>query len=403
MESKQPAIYAVLFITFVLATTCLALRIFSRFLKKTSFWWDDFFAIGCYVIAIAWLITCPVWIGKGLGLHITDVTWISTSEAVMQSKLILWVAEIVYAFALFFAKMSILFFYWRIFSVTNLRYPIMILMGASIVWIIIRTFMSIFHCIPVQAFWDLTITNKRCDIDDKKFFFGSVLAHMIIDVVIVTLPVVEVQKLQLRKVQRLGIIAMFTFGILICAAAVAIIVEAARFDDTSADLTWNLTNIVIWASAEVNLVTVSCCFPTIRPGFMYFFGRFVPNSTLGSNSNGYGSSHRYVNSQSHLKSIKLGTVPKSRSRDEASSKYNLADSINGDNGGDFDAHALDRQKGVHAQTIITGRLNDDIDIEKGAAGWNGIAVRKETSVRISDAHLDPRSNPYASDSASSKS
>lgn len=51
METKQPTIWAVLIITFALATICLAFRLFSRYLKKLPFWWDDFFAIACYVRA----------------------------------------------------------------------------------------------------------------------------------------------------------------------------------------------------------------------------------------------------------------------------------------------------------------------------------------------------------------
>jgi hypothetical protein len=86
------------------------------------------------------------------------------------------------------------------------------LMVMSTIWIIIRTFMAIFHCVPVRAFWDLTIVDARCDIDDKKFFFGSVLVHLLIDVMILSLPVFQIGKLQLRKMQKIGIIAMFTFG-----------------------------------------------------------------------------------------------------------------------------------------------------------------------------------------------
>jgi hypothetical protein len=42
-----------------------------------------------------------------------------------------------------------------------------------------------------------------------------------------------------------------------------IIVASTQFDATSEDLTWNLCTIVIWASVEVNLVTVSSTYPTI--------------------------------------------------------------------------------------------------------------------------------------------
>lgn len=34
-------------------------------------------------------------------------------------------------------------------------------------------------------------------------------------------------------------------------------VESTKLDATSSDLTWNLAIIIVWASAEVNLITVS--------------------------------------------------------------------------------------------------------------------------------------------------
>lgn len=54
------------------------------------------------------------------------------------NKLLLYIAELFYAFALFFGKMSILCFYWRLFSVTDIKIPIQVLMVLSILWIIIR-------------------------------------------------------------------------------------------------------------------------------------------------------------------------------------------------------------------------------------------------------------------------
>jgi hypothetical protein len=43
----------------------------------------------------------------------------------------------------------------------------------------------------------------------------------------------------------------------ICAAAISLIVAASVFDDKSPDLTWNICNIVVWATVEVNLINVS--------------------------------------------------------------------------------------------------------------------------------------------------
>lgn len=128
--------------------------------------------------------------------------------------MLLWIAEILYAFALAFAKLAILAFYWRMFKISNIRLPILILAGCSVVWLIIRTFMAIFHCVPVYAFWDKTVKNATCAIDDSQFFFGTVLVHLFIDIAILALPVMQVRQLQLRTGQKIAVIALFMFGIL---------------------------------------------------------------------------------------------------------------------------------------------------------------------------------------------
>jgi hypothetical protein len=74
--------------------------------------------------------------------------------------------------------------------------------------------MAIFHCVPVNAFWDLSVENARCDIDDSKFFFGTVLVHLVIDICILALPVFQVKSLQLRIGQKFAVTGLFMFGIL---------------------------------------------------------------------------------------------------------------------------------------------------------------------------------------------
>lgn len=66
----------------------------------------------------------------------------------------------------------------------------------------------------MQAFWDKSIANATCNIDDSKFFFGTVLTHLVLDLAILSLPVLQVRKLKLRTAQKVGVCAMFLFGIL---------------------------------------------------------------------------------------------------------------------------------------------------------------------------------------------
>jgi hypothetical protein len=74
--------------------------------------------------------------------------------------------------------------------------------------------MSIFHCTPIQAFWKLDIPGSHCAIQDSKFFFGTILVHVLIDIAILVLPIMQIRKLQLPRLQKVGISLMFCFGIL---------------------------------------------------------------------------------------------------------------------------------------------------------------------------------------------
>lgn len=116
--------------------------------------------------------------------------------------------------------------------------------------------MTTFHCIPVEKFWRSEIPG-HCDIDSSKFFFGTVLVHFFIDITVLALPMIEVRKLQLPIRQKLGVMSMFCFGFFVCAASIVVMVLSNHLDQTSIEVPWNISPIVIWATAEVNLAVVS--------------------------------------------------------------------------------------------------------------------------------------------------
>ncbi|SPJ74290.1 related to L-fucose permease [Fusarium torulosum] len=257
MQSRQLNLLAAEFITFPAATIFLILRIISRRITRAKFWWDDFFAVLCYATAVGWAVVLPIWIHHGFGLHSDDVKGMSVIEANYLTKKYLFVIEHLYAFTLFFAKLSVLSFYWRMFRVANIQIIISVWLVCSIVWIIARTLLTTFHCYPVHAFWDPNVKNHTCLIKSSDFFFGTVLTHVIIDIGILILPVMQIQKLQLPLLQKVAIMLMFMFGTLVCVAGFFIVSIATRLDNKSLDMTWHLAPIITWASVEVNLVIIS--------------------------------------------------------------------------------------------------------------------------------------------------
>lgn len=131
-----------------------------------------------------------------------------------KSRFLLWITELLYAASIAASKLAILSFYWRIFRYTSIRIPILVLIAAVSIWFTIRTFMVIFHCAPVQAYWNKTITHARCLVNPSTFFFCTILIHCLMDCIILVLPVIEVAKMHLPWSKKLAVVGLFTSGIM---------------------------------------------------------------------------------------------------------------------------------------------------------------------------------------------
>ncbi|KAG9497334.1 hypothetical protein J7337_012129 [Fusarium musae] len=88
----------------------------------------------------------------------------------------------------------------------------MVMIVMVVIWIILRTFMLTFRCVPVQSLWDYTITDKVCNINSDQFFLGTITTHFIMDIIILILPIIEVFRLRLKTGQKLAIGALFLLG-----------------------------------------------------------------------------------------------------------------------------------------------------------------------------------------------
>jgi hypothetical protein len=76
---------------------------------------------------------------------------------------------------------------------------------------LLQIIVNLLHCIPIQAYWDRSISGK-CPINDQKYFVGSVMAHLLMDFVILALPAPYIKKLQISLYQKFCVFAMFLLG-----------------------------------------------------------------------------------------------------------------------------------------------------------------------------------------------
>lgn len=77
-------------------------------------------------------------------------------------------------------------------------------------WGITSTFISIFNCTPVSAFW----TRKGSCLDFKKFGIGYAIVNITTDFEVWLMPMPSVWSIQLPTSQKIALCLIFLLGLL---------------------------------------------------------------------------------------------------------------------------------------------------------------------------------------------
>lgn len=74
--------------------------------------------------------------------------------------------------------------------------------------------LNLFSCIPVRAGWDHDPALEAKCIDASPYFYFSYSMNVVTDILVMTLPIPILMRLQLRPKAKYGLIFMFAAGIL---------------------------------------------------------------------------------------------------------------------------------------------------------------------------------------------
>ena len=121
------------------------------------------------------------------------------------------VASVFYVPCLAFAKLSILFLYRKLGVLKWFRICVYTLMAIVATYSIGIIFALIFPCQPVAANWDLSITDYQC-VDEAGIYLATAAVNVITDVLILTLPIPMILRLQMPKSQKLALMVVLAVG-----------------------------------------------------------------------------------------------------------------------------------------------------------------------------------------------
>ncbi|KAI4122811.1 MAG: hypothetical protein LQ341_007269 [Variospora aurantia] len=195
-------------------------------------------------------------------------------------------------------KLSILFFYHRLFPFRTFFIVSLIIGVASILWWIGLMLTAFLHCQPLAYYWDRSIPNGYC-VDEHLIGYTITSVNIVTDLIVLVLPIPWLCGMNMTVPKRMAVVSLFVLGSFVCIAGIVRIPLLAELNFS--DISWTSVSVGVWVNVECNIGILSACLPILRPLFStkYPFSpascftrvlRTATRSALFSSSNGGGGS-----------------------------------------------------------------------------------------------------------------
>ncbi|KAH8587635.1 hypothetical protein B0O99DRAFT_393870 [Bisporella sp. PMI_857] len=262
-ESDVRHVISILSVTFILATVTVPLRFIARQKLKTPFFLDDWLILGASILAAV-----PVWVyvesayKQELGRQVE----FNGPAAQINFRKKQYSCELVSVLAIVFTKLSILAFYWRVFSSQMMQVLIRITAGVVICGSTGFFMTSAIQCNPIHKVWD-TVIGGTC-INTNAFHLANAAFNIITDFSLLVLPLHVIWKLQISQSKKVMVSCLLTLGgLIISVVSVLRLCSLVHLNLRSDDVTWEVVYPTIWSIGEIQLGVLCACLPFLRPLF----------------------------------------------------------------------------------------------------------------------------------------
>ncbi|KAL0931545.1 uncharacterized protein CTRU02_214280 [Colletotrichum truncatum] len=279
-KGAQNSLIAISFLWVIFATVVFA-RLWGRF-RGVGIGGDDILAV------VACLLSCST-IGLSVAVFTTGVGYDFDPSSEVYPELVnnlQYILKVTFAFTLVYLwalatlKLSQLWFYYRAFALQLSKW-IYVVAGIVVIWALVFTFIFIFLCNPISQQW--TVMRIGHCMDQILVLKCIIMTNVVTDLFIVILPIWTVWQLQMRKTEKVAVIACFALGLACC------VIGIVRFWQIFViDLTGNLTgtSLTTFMLCTVELMLAGLCIniPMLRPFYLRWRAKYKSSSLGNSNS-----------------------------------------------------------------------------------------------------------------------
>lgn len=243
----------------IIANVAVALRLLARRVARITLKVDD------YLMMVALLFHWSIAIGgiillcHGLGLPLS-ATSMDSLVVFFKTQ---YAGTFLYTLTVAFTKGSILFMYWRVFPCKEVRILVQIGFAVVGVWAIATCVTGALICIPVQKMWMPQIEGACLDI--AQFYYGIQIPNILTDIYIILVPIHEVYKLDLPKVQKLSLVCIFGLAVLTVIFDIIRLVAMVELSQSTEEVTVAIANATVWTCVEPAVGILAACLSNMRP------------------------------------------------------------------------------------------------------------------------------------------
>ncbi|KAH9897498.1 hypothetical protein F4778DRAFT_783077 [Xylariomycetidae sp. FL2044] len=223
-----------------------------------SIGWDDW----CIVIAVG--VGTPGAAAAYLAGHygIGRDIWKLTSHERRIAMIATYCGLLAYKICITAIRQSVLFFYLRVFSVSNFRNTVIGLMVANVMSGIAFTLADALQCMPPWLFWsDGEVKHQCSSLETITWVHG--ISNIVMDVFALVIALWMVQRLRMRWRRKATVFSMFALGSAITLMSFLRLQSVPRLHNMG-NVTWNFAPIGIWSDVEI-LIGLGCaCAPALK-------------------------------------------------------------------------------------------------------------------------------------------
>ncbi|KAH8711866.1 hypothetical protein GQ44DRAFT_690083 [Phaeosphaeriaceae sp. PMI808] len=323
--------------------------------------WDDA-AMGIVVLlAIPPTVFAPILEQNGLGRDI----WTLKPEQITNVLKYYYFGEIFYVVALGISKISILFFYLRVFPSKGFRQVTYTIMAFSWAYTIAFFFATTFQCAPVRQAWTQwdKLHSGRCNNIHLQGWVAAAI-NISLDIAVMVLPLKHLANLQMSLRKKLMVMAMFSVGIFVIVVSTIRLETLIHFASTQ-NVTWDYVEAGYWSLIEIDVSIICGCMPALRFLILKTWPkvRSTFNASKGNSSNGTSTSDSKFSSGGEKSNAASGKLARLSLKPKSEDESDFIPLVNVDN------------KSAHMVSVR------DAASDRTSTGW----IRQTSSIEIRNA------------------